>query len=157
LSEEDKSMKTLSQIGILMTVVFLCTSTAVAGGKDPRASLEPQNITRARINLNPGGAQLGFEVEVDGDDPRVETLVAVIREAEPCGGHKCPNQGAIRFWLADGSVLGVGLLPSHTQGRYEFRLYVGDRYLSAYRVERASLLSALEQLGVPTSDPAFRE
>jgi hypothetical protein len=119
--------------------------------------LRPQEITSVRINLNPGRAQLGFELEVDGDDPRAEALIAVIREAGPGGGHKCPNQGAIRFRLADGSLVAVGLLPSHTAGQYEFRLYDGNRYLEAYLVERARLLAALEELGVPTDDPAFRQ
>jgi hypothetical protein len=150
-------MKTLSQIGILLAVMVICTWTAAAEETDPRDLLQPQNITSMRINLNPGGAQLGFELEVEGDDPRLEELVAVIREAEPGGGHKCPNQGAIRFWLADGGVVGVGLLPSHTEGNYEFRLYDGDRYVVAYRVERSRLMAALEELEVPTDDPGFRE
>jgi len=150
-------MKTLSQIGILMTVMVICTWTAAAEETDPRDLLRPQDITSIRISLNPGGAELGFELQVDGDDPRAQALIAVIREAEPGGGHKCPNQGAIRFRLADGSVVGVGLLPSHTAGHYEFRLYDGNRYLKAYRVDRAALLAALEELGVPTNDPAFRE
>jgi hypothetical protein len=36
-------------------------------------------------------------------------------------------------------------------------LYDGDRYVAVYRVERAALLAALEDLGVPMDDPAFRE
>jgi hypothetical protein len=59
--------------------------------------------------------------------------------------------------MKDGSVVGVGLLPRHTEGRYEFRLYDGDQYLEAYIVERKSLLVALEGLGVPMDDPAFTE
>ena len=54
-------------------------------------------------------------------------------------------------------VIGVGLLPSHTSGAYELRLYDGENLITAYRVHRATLLAALEALGVPIDDPAFRE
>ena len=59
--------------------------------------------------------------------------------------------------IKDGRVIGVGLLPSHTAGLYELRLYDGDDYLVAYRVDREALLIALEDLAVPRDDPAFRE
>jgi len=147
-------MKSLIAIVIVMLVACL---PAAAEGTDIRDSLLPQNISSVRINLNPGGADLGFESELSGIDPRVEALLAVIREAETRGGHKCPNAGAIRFRMEDGSVVGVGLLPSHTAGAYELRLYDGDEYLTAYRVDRTVLLAALEQIGVPTDDHAFRE
>jgi len=87
----------------------------------------------------------------------LEALVSVIRGAEPGGGHKCANAGAIRFRMVDGGVIGVGLLPSHKEGLYEIRLYDGDDYVAAYHVQRASLLVALQELGVPMDDPAFRE
>jgi hypothetical protein len=137
-------------------MIIACMPVA-ADDTDLRDLLRPENISSVRINLNPWGAQIGFETEVAGDDPRAAALIAVIREAEPGGGHRCANRGAIRFRLMDSSVVGVGLLPSHTEGRYELRLYDGDRYLSAYRVERASLVAALEDLGIPADDPAFRE
>jgi hypothetical protein len=130
---------------------------AVAAEDDLRDSLLPENIVSVRVNLNPWGARLGFETEVDGDDSRVLPLVTLIREAEPGGGHKCANAGAMRFRMKDGSLVGVGLLPSHTAGVYELRLYDGDRYVEAYRVDRSQLLAALEGLGVPVDDPAFRE
>jgi hypothetical protein len=150
-------MKFLPRTGILVIFVLVhCVPTA-ASGSDVRDSLQPQDIAGVRINLNPWGARLGFEIEVSGDDPRIAALAAVIREAAPGGGHKCANSGALRFRMKDGSVVGVGLLPSHTAGRYELRLYDGDRYVAAYHVERASLLSALGALGVPTDDPAFKE
>ena len=81
----------------------------------------------------------------------------MISDAEPAKDHRCSNSGVIRFAMADGSVIGVGLLPSHTEGFYGLRLYDGDRYLAVYSVERAALLRALEDLGVPVDDPAFRE
>jgi hypothetical protein len=59
--------------------------------------------------------------------------------------------------MEDGGVVGVRLLPSHTAGRYELRLYDGDEYVAAYRVDRVSLLEVLEKLGLPMEDPAFRE
>jgi hypothetical protein len=158
MNKEDLKMDALARIGITVIVaLILCCAPAAARLSDLRDSLRTQNFTVVRINLNPWGAQLGFETEVAGDDPRAGALAAVIRDAEPGGGHKCANSGAIRFWMEDGSVIGVGLLPSHTEGRYELRLYDGDRYVAVYRVERASLLAALENLGVPIDDPAFRE
>jgi hypothetical protein len=120
-------------------------------------SLEVRDIAAVRINLNPGGAEIGFEAEFDGGDPRLVPLVALLHNATPGGGHKCPNAGAIRFRMKDGGTVGVGLLPSHTAGRYELRLYDGDRYVEPYIVERVDLLAAMKVLGVPTDDQAFRE
>jgi hypothetical protein len=62
----------------------------------------------------------------------------------------------MRFRLADGRIVGVGLLPSHTAGSYGLRLYDGNRYVAVYQVDRASLLAALEELGLPVDNPAFR-
>ena len=60
--------------------------------------------------------------------------------------------------LPDGrGVIGIGLLPSHSEGLYGFRLYDGDVFLGAYVVQRSPFLSALEELGVPMDDPAFQE
>jgi hypothetical protein len=146
-------MRALIRIVIVVLVAYL----PAAAGTDIRDSLRPQSISSVRINLNPWGAHLGFATELAGEDLRVEALVAVIRGAEPGGGHKCANAGAIRFRMADGKVVGVGLLPSHTAGLYELRLYDGDDYVAAYRVDRVALLIALEDLGLPMDDPAFRE
>jgi hypothetical protein len=142
---------------IFAIVVLVLCAPAAASGTDPRDSLKSRDISAVRINLTPWGAQLGFETEVSGDDPRVEALAALIRQAEPGGGHRCANAGAIRFRMEDGSVVGVGLLPSHTEGLYDLRLYEGERYVAVYRVSRSSLLAALADLGVPMDDPAFRE
>lgn len=140
-----------------LTVLLFACLPVVASGTDLRDALHPDDIRSVRINLNPRGAQLGFELELPGDDARVDALVAAIRGAEPGGGHKCANAGAIRFRMVDGSVIGVGLLPSHREGLYELRLYDGDEYVGAFRVDRASFLAVLEQLGLPMDDPAFRE
>jgi hypothetical protein len=150
-TEEELKMR------ILFTIVALLACLPAAAGEDLLDSLDPGNIAAVRINLNPGGADIGFEAEFDGGDPRLEPLVALLRDAEPGGGHKCPNAGAIRLFLKDESLIGVGLLPSHTEGRYEFRLYDGDRYIEAFIVERDDLLAGMEALGVPTDDHAFRE
>jgi len=150
-------MGALNRIMTLVIVVFVLCVPTVAAGADIRDALQPQTIAGVRINLLPRGAQLGFESEIPGDDPRVEALAALIREAVPGGGHKCPNSGALRFRMEDGTVIGVGLLPSHTGGGYGLRLYDGDRFVAVYRVERAALLTALEDLGVPMDDPAFKE
>ncbi len=140
-----------------LTVLLFACLPVVASGTDLRDALHPDDIRSVRINLNPRGAQLGFELELPGDDARVEALVAAIRAAEPGGGHKCANAGAIRFRMVDGSVIGVGLLPGHREGLYELRLYDGDDHVGAFRVDRASFLAVLEQLGLPMDDPAFRE
>jgi hypothetical protein len=150
-------MKVMIRTGMLVIVVLVLCMPGAAAGTDPRDSLSPENISGVRVNLVPRGAQLGFETEVAGDDPGVEALAAVIREAELGGGHRCANAGAIRFSMEDGSVIGVGLLPSHTGGLYELRLYDGDHFVAVYRVDRAILLAALEGLGVPMDDPAFKE
>ena len=147
-------MKT--SIRVALAVIFACVSAASAD-TDLRDSLIPDSIRSVRVNLNPWGPHLGFEIEIAGDDPRLESLVAVIRGGESGGGHKCANAGAIRFWMADGRMVGVGLLPSHEAGLYELRLYDGDEYVAACRVNRAALLEALGNLGLPMEDPAFRE
>jgi hypothetical protein len=155
--KEDKEMKRLSQFGILLAVMIIPGWAMAGEEKDPRDLLRTQDIASVRINLNPFGPHLGFEVEIEGGDTRLDALIAVIREAEPGGGHKCPNRGAIRFRLADGAVIGVGLLPSHIEETYGLRLYHGERFVKTYQVRRASLLAALHELEVPSDDPAFRE
>jgi hypothetical protein len=138
----------------VLVSIALCMP-AVAGDRDLLATLATGEIDGARINLNPWGPHLGFEIEIDGNDPGMASLASVISDAEPSQGHKCANRGAIRFRMAGGEVIAVGLLPSHTEGFYEFRLYNGDRLEGVYRVQRAALLAALEGLGVPVDDPAF--
>lgn len=144
------------------TTVALLSSLALGapratGAEDLRNSLRVNNIESVRINLAPAGGGLGFEIELDGGDPRIEPLLALIREAEPGGGHKCPNQGAIRFFMKDGGLVGLGLLPAHQEGVYGLRLYRGETLLMTYRVDRGALLDVLGELDVPTGDPAFRE
>ena len=99
----------------------------------------------------------GFEALIDGADPRLAGLIRVIRGARTPGGHKCSNAGSIRFRLTGGGMVGVGLLPSHSPGVYELRIYDGERLVDVYRVERAALLNALAALRVPTDNYAFRE
>ena len=148
-------MKT--EIRTLTTVVVsiaLCLP-AVAGERDLLATLVTEDIEGVRINLRPWGPHLGFEIEIDGEDPGMAALVSVIRSAEMTRGHKCANRGAIRFRMSDGGVIAVGLLPSHTEGVYDLRLYDGDRLEGVYRVQRTALLTTLAGLGVPVADPAF--
>jgi hypothetical protein len=115
------------------------------------------NIESVRINLVPGGADIGFELEVTGTDPDLEPLLELIRGMKPGGGHKCPNAGSIRFRMNGGGTIGIGLLPSHTKGLYGFRLYDGDRHLQTFTLDRGALLEAMDRLGVPTAAYAFRE
>lgn len=130
---------------------------AGAGGPDLPTALETGDIDTVRINLNPWGASLGWESDFAGDDPRLAPLIAVIRSADQGGGHKCPNVGSIRFRIEGGGVIGLGLLPSHSEGLYGFRLYDGDVLQGTYLVQRTLFLAALEELSVPMDDPAFLE
>jgi hypothetical protein len=151
--KEDLEMKHL----VWIAVVALTSCLPVAAGTELLDSLHSEAIGTLRINLNPSGPHLGFELELAGNDPRVDSLVAVIRGSTPGGGHKCANAGAIRFHMNSGDLIGVGLLPSHQAGHYELRLYDGDAHVATRTVDRAELLSALSVLGVPVDDPAFRE
>jgi hypothetical protein len=150
-------METTKRLRILGILVLLSFAAAAFAEADPRDSLDPSDIESVRINLEPAGAGLGFEATIPGDDPRLVALLELIRGAQPGGGHKCPNAGAIRFRLKTGRLVGVGLLPAHTPGDYGLRLYDGERHVGTCRVERAALLGVLASLGVPTDDPAFRE
>ena len=130
---------------------------AAGGEEDLLSTLVGEKIESVRISLIPWGPHLGFESEIGGGDPRLKALVAVIGGAEPSGGHKCTNRGAVRFRMVGGSVIAVGLLPSHDKGIYEIRLYDSDRLQGVYVVRRAELLAAFEGLGVPVDDPAFAD
>lgn len=143
--------------GTVLIATLLAGAPASVADPDPRDLLQPAEIASVSIHLNATGANLGFETVVDGADPRLSGLIRLIRGARTRGGHKCSNAGSIRFYLSDGGMVGVGLLPSHSPGSYELRIYDGERLVDAYRVERAVLLSALAALGVPTDDHAFRE
>lgn len=115
--------------------------------------LDALEVETARININPWGANLGFELEVSGDDRRLAPLLHLIREAPSGPDHKCANVGAVRLRMRNGDVLGIGLLPSHTEGRFDLRLYEGDRYLGVVQVDRERLLAVLAVLGLPPDDP----
>jgi len=147
-------MKSLVSI-VLVAVVGLGVSTFAAG--DPRDALLRGPIREARIDLIPWGPHLGFELEVSGDDARLDPLVAVILAGEPGGDHKCSNKGAIRLFMEGGRIVGVGLLPGHEPGAYAVRLYDGEVRVGTFRVDRDALLAALGSLGVPLDEPAFRE
>lgn len=150
-------MKTEIHLFTLFLVSIALCLPAVAGERNVLAALVVEDIEDARINLNPWGGHLGFEMEIDGDDPGLAALVSVIRSAAPARGHKCSNRGAIRFRMSDGGVIAVGLLPSHSAGIYNLRLYAGERLQGVCRLDRGPFLAALDALGVPMDDPAFQE
>ena len=150
-------MKTQIRTLTIVLVSIVLSVPAVAGDRDLRKALVDGDVDTVRINLNPWGPHLGFEIELEGDDPRLTALLSVISSAEPSPGHKCANRGAIRFRLEGGDVIAVGLLPSHSQGSYQFRLYDGDHLEGVFVVPRDALLDALEGLGVPMDDPAFAD
>jgi len=149
-------MKLPIQYAILAIAALALCLPAGADGS-PLESLRSGDIATARVNLNPRGPRIGFEDEFDGRDPRLAPLLSVLHEAVPGRGHKCSNAGAIRFRMEDGRSIGVGLLPGHEPGLYEVRLYDGESFTGVYRVDREALLAALEGLGLPMDDPAFRE
>jgi len=150
-------MKTEIRTAVVSAIVAVLSFPVVAGELDLLSALETRDIESARINLNPWGAHLGFEMEIAGDDLGLAALVSVVRDAEPAQGHKCANRGAIRFRMSGEEAIAVGLLPSHSEGFYDLRLYRDERVEGVYRVRRAALLAALEELGVPKDDPAFKE
>jgi len=150
-------MKANGRIGFLLVLVTTCAMPSFGLEADVRDLLWPEDVAGVRISLNPAGARLGFEAESDDRDTRLAPLMELIRESEPGGGHKCANAGSIRFKMTDGSVIAVGLLPAHTPGVYDLRLYEGERHLTTLRVDRARLLAALAEMGIPLDDPAFRE
>jgi len=150
-------MKTEIRTAVVSAIVAVLSFPVVAGELDLLSALETRDIESARINLNPWGAHLGFEMEIAGDDLGLAALVSVVRDAEPARGHKCANRGAIRFRMSDGSVIAVGLLPSHSEGFYDLRLYEGERLKGVCRVDRTQFLAVLDELGVPMDDSAFQE
>ena len=150
-------MHTAIWTGVVLFGTLLAGASGPGAEPDPRDRLRSGEIASVSIHLNAAGAHLGFATVVDGADPRLMPLIEVIRGARVRGGHKCANEGSIHFRRTDGRTVGVGLLPSHSPGVYELRIYDGEGLVDAYRVDRAALLSALAVLGVPTDDPAFRE
>lgn len=149
-------MKFSLGFGVVLVIGVLTLVPANrAHADEPDVTLLDEKISSVGITLNPWGANLGFAAEISGDDPRVRALVRVLRNADLGGGHKCANIGALRFRMSDGSTVGVGLLPGHTEGSFGFRLYLGEEYLAAYRVDRDTMLGALKDLGVPVEDPSF--
>ena len=116
-------MNTLNRSWMSVTAIVVLGTLAASAGSEPLAALRPRDIAAVRINLAPWGATLGFESQIRGDEPRIETLTDLLRRATPGQGHKCANAGAIRFSMHDGSVVGVGLLPGHTAGFYDLRFY----------------------------------
>ncbi len=141
-------------VGVLVVVALIA---APCGANDPSFISMVDPIERVRVNLNPGGAQIGFENVVTGDHPAVALLVDLIDDAPPGDNHKCPNLGSIRFFMADEPVFGVGLLPSHTEGRFELRLYRDGRYVRVVEVDLDRLQEILAMLGVPEDEPILQK
>jgi len=62
---------------IVLASIALC-SPAVAGDGDLQNVLAAKDVASVRINLNPWGPHLGFELEIEGDDPALPALLSVI-------------------------------------------------------------------------------
>lgn len=150
-------MRVLGRIGIPLILAAAWVTPSNGQQSDLRDWLAPENVVEVRVQLDPAGARLGFQADFDGRDPRLASLMTLIREAERGGGHKCANAGSIRFRMTDGRVIAVGLLPAHTPGVYGLRLYDNGRHLTTLRVDRRRLLAVLGEMGIPLDDPAFRE
>jgi hypothetical protein len=148
-------VKTATRTSITSLVSIVLCLPAAAGDHDLLKALAAGEVENARINLNPWGAHLGVEIDIEGDDPELEALLSVLSSAEPSRGHKCANRGAIRFRLRGGQLIALGLLPSHSEGSYLYRLYDGVHLEGVFSVQRDALLDALGALGVPVDDPAF--
>jgi hypothetical protein len=129
---------------------------APCGASEPSFRPAFGSIQGVRINLSPHGAQIGWENEVAGDHPAVSELVDLIDHAAPGNDHKCPNIGAIRLFREDRSVVAVGLLPSHSEGRFDLRLYDDGRFECVVQVDHDRLREILASLGVPEDEPIMR-
>lgn len=136
-------------LGVVMAAVPGVASDVVS-----RPGLE--SIERARINLNPVGAKLGFEHEVAGNHRAVAALVELIDHASPGDDHKCSNIGAVRLFREDGGVVGVGLLPGHVEGLMNLRLYEDGSYLGVVEVDRDRLEAVLAMFGVAEEESIMR-
>jgi hypothetical protein len=134
---------------------LILSLSAEAGTRDLLSALATDDAEVVHVDLYPRDSHPGFETDIDGDDPRLESLVAVITGAEPGCGHKCPNRGMVRFRMVGGRLISVGLLPSHEAGVFGLRLYDGDRLLGALCVQRTMFMAACERLAVPMDGPAF--
>ena len=145
--------RSIQVVGIMLALCSVCATAGTQPSDTIVTELSTKSIDWVRINLNASGAELGFETVVAGDDPRITPLIHLIRNAEPGKGHKCSNVGAVRFRMKDGSLLGLGLLPSHNETDFELRLYGDDQFLGVLRVDRQDLLAILESLGVPQEHP----
>lgn len=141
-----------------ITIIGAMAAHATAGSEDALARLIPERVASIQILLNAGGVDLGYVSDIPGDDPAVRELIELLHaRAEPTTDHKCGNRGSIRFHLLHGAQLWLGLLPGHTEGFYQLRLYQGDTFVAIYRIERRALLAALGNLGVPLGSYAFAE
>ena len=147
------------KIRLAAIALAICPPFLTAGAQEPNeliAELSVGTIDLVRINLNAWGSTLGFEEVVAGNDPRIAALIELIRNAEPGTGHKCANVGAVRFLIAKGRQIALGILPSHDETGFELRLYSGEQYVGVVRVDRDHILSVLEDMGVPTDNPWLR-
>jgi hypothetical protein len=150
-------VKSEIRILFLVFVTLIHSLSAEAGTRDLSSALATDDAEVVHVDLYPRDSHPGFETDIDGDDPRLESLVAVIIGAEPGCGHKCPNRGMVRFRMVGGRVISVGLLPSHEEDVFGLRLYDGDRLQGVLCVQRATLVAAFERLAVPVDGPAFRD
>ena len=146
-----------ARLAMLVVVLALSGLPGDVAAAEPEIEWRLGEIERVRINLDAEGAGLGLEREIDGDVPAVEELVALIDAAAPGEDHKCSNAGVVRFTMTDGSAMAVGLLPSHTQGLFDLRLYKGERFVGVVTVDRSPLMMALIDLGVSGEQPWMKK
>ena len=145
------SRRAWSWIGLV--VVLALSGATPCAGNEPSAAWMDGGVEFARVNLNPAGADIGFEITVAGDHPAVAAMLDLIAKSPPGADHKCSNIGAVRLFGADGTTRGVGLLPSHSQGEFELRLYEDGRLVSLVEVDLAELQEVLALFGVSHREP----
>lgn len=88
----------------------------------------------------------------EGDDIHAATtdtqviadLVSVIKRATVWEFHACAPVGELTLITSSGDRIRFGILPGHSERRYELRSEGGT-----YRVNRSAFLNAIERLGVP--------
>lgn len=134
---------------VLVAVLVLSQPAAAEDAADLISDLSSKHVASVQISVNPWGGHLGSEVDLGGDDPGIRRLIRLVQDAEPGADHRCANVGSIRFRMADGTLIGVGLLPAHDDDGFGLRLYRREDSVGIVSVGRESLISVLEDLGLP--------
>lgn len=124
-------------IGIALHIITACFA-------EPLFSQEPWEQI---VSLEAWRTDATQETVLSTNLATIGALVQILRTAEPANDHRCSNTHTIVFHRTDGSTITLGLLPGHTPGFHEYRLYKEGSY-RVFRVERGQLLAVLGMLGI---------